>query len=331
MHRPGLRPLALTLGAGALLTACGLGDSSSGPGAAEPATAPPTSQAPAGTVADVGEEPQGIVYDARTRTVAVAVRNPTRILLLDPRTLRTRVSVPVDGKARHLQLAGAGGPVLVPAESADQVDEVALPGGEVRAIDVPGFPHDVTAAGDGYLAAADEFGHSMSVVRDGRVVHTFDDLVQPGGVVGDAMTVAVVDVGAFTLSTYDLRTLRRVGRIGAGAGPTHGVLVSGHRVAVTDTRGERVLIDSLHPLRQVGALSLPGSPYGIAADPVTDTVWVTLTATNQVVGIDVSANTPRVIATYPTVQQPDTVAVAPGARTLWVTGTTGGVVQRISR
>jgi hypothetical protein len=52
---------------------------------------------------------------------------------------------------------------------------------------------------------------------------------------------------------------------------------------------------------------------------------------NRLVGLDVRGDQPKVIASYPTVRQPDTVAVAPGARTLWVTGTKDGLVQRISR
>jgi hypothetical protein len=66
-------------------------------------------------------------------------------------------------------------------------------------------------------------------------------------------------------------------------------------------------------------------------DSSTDTVWVTLTALNEVVGLDLSTRTPRVIARLPTVQQPNTVAVAPGSHTLWITGTDAGVVERISR
>lgn len=58
---------------------------------------------------------------------------------------------------------------------------------------------------------------------------------------------------------------------------------------------------------------------------------MTLTATNELVGIDVGSNELRVIATYPRVRQPDTVAVAPGSKTLWVTGTSDGVIQRITR
>ncbi len=300
-------------------------------GAAEPARASETTVAPVGDTVEVGDAPQGIVYDARTKLLAVAVHDPYRLLLLDSTTLEVRRSVALPGKARHLQVAESGGPVLVPDEAADQLIEVFLPGGSTRVTDVQRHPHDAAAASNGDVVVGNEFSGSITVVRGGKVLRSAQDLTQPGGVIADGTDVAVVDVGAFTLSTYDLTTMKRTGRIGAGAGPTHGTLTSGHRVVVSDTRGGQLLVDSLDPLKEVGRLALDGSPYGLASDPTTSTVWVTLTATNELVGLDLSTNTPRVIATYPTVQQPDTVAVAPGSHTLWVTGTAEGVVQRITR
>jgi hypothetical protein len=58
---------------------------------------------------------------------------------------------------------------------------------------------------------------------------------------------------------------------------------------------------------------------------------VTLTSRNEVVGLDVAGATPRVIARYTTVQQPNTIAVEPGSHRLWVTGTKAGVVELITR
>jgi DNA-binding beta-propeller fold protein YncE len=80
----------------------------------------------------------------------------------------------------------------------------------------------------------------------------------------------------------------------------------------------------------VTRLALPGTPYGMAMDVASGTLWVTLTARNRVVGIDVRTDQPRIIASYATVQQPNTVAVAPGGHALWVTGTAAGVLQRIA-
>ena len=299
--------------------------------AAEPATSPALTETPAGTSKDVGALPQGIVYDAKTDSLAVAVRDPYRLLVLDPETLAQRRSVELPGKVRHLQVTPQGGTVLVPSETADKVFEVDLATGRMRATDVQRHPHDAAGTEQGDVLVGNEFSGSVSVVRRGRVIHTFSDLRQPGGVVADGDLAVAVDVGDYTVTTYDLSTEKRVSRLPAGEGPTHGVLAGDGLLAVTDTRGDQVLLYTLDPLTQVGSLDLAGSPYGLTGDPTTRTAWVTLTGRNQLVGLDVSGDRPRVIATYPTVRQPDTVAVAPGARTLWVTGTKDGVVQRITR
>ena len=141
----------------------------------------------------------------------------------------------------------------------------------------------------------------------------------------------VVDVENFTLTSYDLSIPERVTRLEAGDGPTHVVLTDENRVAVADTRGDVVRLYSVDPLEPVGEIELEGRPYGIAADHETGTLWVTLTERNQVVGLDVSSEEPIEIDRLPTVRQPNTVAVSPGADTVWVTGTYHGEVQRIER
>ncbi len=255
--------------------------------AAEPATSPQLTSHPAGSVRSVGPSPQGIAYDAASRSLAVAVRQPYRLLVLDPDTLTPRFSVPLPGKVRHLQAVRGGGVVLVPSETADRLLEVDLRTRQVQQTRVQRHPHDAAGVSGGVVVVANEFSGSMSVLRHGDVVHTFSDLRQPGGVVVQGSTAAVVDVGAYTVSTYDLDTLRRVARVPAGAGPTHVALVGADRLAVTDTRGGRVLLYSLDPLRQVGSLRLGGSPYGLAGDPTTGTAWVTLTGRNELVGLRV--------------------------------------------
>ncbi|PZS25497.1 MAG: hypothetical protein DLM58_22390 [Pseudonocardiales bacterium] len=300
-------------------------------GAAEPAKAPALGALPAGMVHRIGGAPEGIVFDATTNLIAVAVQDPNRLLLLDGTTLAVKRAVPLPGTVRHLQLAGPGGPVLVPVESVDELVEVSLPGGAIRMTKVGRQPHDATAASGGQIIVGNEFSKSISILTGGVVRATLPGPRQPGGVSGDGTTVAVVDVGDFTVSTFDLTRRTRTAVLPAGKGPTHGVLASGHRLIVADTRGDAILEFGLHPLAALGRVALAGKPYGMAFDATTDTVWVTLTARNEVVALDVSTPTPREIARYPTVRQPNTVAVSPGSHTVWVTGTATGDLQVINR
>ncbi len=321
--------LVLVLTALVVLGACGSAPAAQHH-AAEPATASSPTQTPAGRVFKVGAQPEGIVFDPQSGVVAVAVHDPNRLLVLDGTDLTVVRSVSLPGSVRHLQ-TGAAGTVLVPVESANQLDVVTLADGSQEVTNVSRQPHDAAAVADGDIVVGNEFGHSLSFVHAGVISKTISDVQQPGGIVGDGATVAVIDVNGYTLSTYNVVTMTRTARISAGSGPTHGVLLTGHRLAVTDTRGNALLLFDVSPLRQVGQRSLPGTPYGMAVDHSTNTVWITLTARNEVVGIDTSSNSPTVIARYPTVLQPNTVAVEPGSHRLWVTGTTDGVVERIDR
>ena len=254
-----------------------------GPGA-EPAVAPAPSTRPAGLVVPVGYAPEGVLVDPATGLVVVGVRRPDRVLVLDPGSLAVRRAVTVPGTVRHLGASADGGTVLVPNEAADSLVEVDLRTGRTRSTPVGHGPHDATGTAAGEVLVADEFGGSLTVLRAGRVVHTFADLRQPGGVVADGRTALVVDVGDYSVTSYDLDRMVRVARVAAGDGPTHGTLARPGLLAVADTRGGALLLFSVDPLRQVARVDLPGSPYGLAGDPVTGTVWVTLTARNEVVG-----------------------------------------------
>jgi DNA-binding beta-propeller fold protein YncE len=74
---------------------------------------------------------------------------------------------------------------------------------------------------------------------------------------------------------------------------------------------------------------LPGTPYGLAYDPLRDRLWVTLTAANQLVGFDTHADPPREIARIPTVRQPNTVAVDGTTGALAVAGADAGTLQLV--
>ena len=316
----------------AVVAACGGGDPSPDrPSGAGPATSPALTRTPAGAVVHVAPEPQGIAYDPVTVLLAVAVRSPDRLLLLDPTTLRQRTSVQLPGKARHVKLGRPGGPFLVPDETSNRLFQVSVPTGRTTSTEVLKHPHDAVLTEDGDVVVGNEFTHSLSVVRDGRQIRTLKDFQRPGGLATDGDVLAALDEEAFTLSTYALPSLRRTARVPAGEGPTHAAITTGHREVVVDTRAGRLRVFDLDPLKQEAGIAVGGTPYGIDTDLETGTVWVTLTARNEVVGVDLSAARPRVVASYPTVRQPDTVAVAPGGHTLWVTGTAGDEVERITR
>jgi hypothetical protein len=206
--------LVVAVLAALVVTACASDDA---PDAAEPAEAPGPTVAPAGRVVPIGPEAEGIVADPATGLVAVGVREPNRLLLVDGASGTVTSEVPLPGHVRHLQLMAPGGPVIVPGEDSGEVLLIDLPDGRVLdRVRTGEYPHDATSMPDGRLVAANEFGGTISVVEDGRVAQVVGGFDQPGGVVSNGAAVAVVDVGAFTLTVYDPDADRRLIEVDAG-------------------------------------------------------------------------------------------------------------------
>ncbi len=275
----------------------------------------------------VGFKPEGAVADPATGLVAVGLREPAALALVDGRSGEVKRRVRLPGAPRHLQLAGDGGPVLVPAERADALTRVALPGGQADSVPVGMFPHDATQAG-GRILVGDESGNTMSVI-DGDQVRSFPIATQPGGLapIDGGRAVAVVSVRERVVEIYDTDTLERLGSAPAGAGPTHVIAGSQGRFYVADTVGDGLLVFETKPeLRLSRRVALLGSPYGLTVDRVRARLWATLTATNQVVELSAGAR-PRVLRTFPAVRQPNTVAVDPATGRVFVTGKVDGVLQ----
>ena len=136
---------------------------------------------------------------------------------------------------------------------------------------------------------------------------------QPGGIAASGDTVAVVAVAAREVAFLDTDTLNQVATVDGGAGPSH--VVAGpddgtNRFYVVDTGGDAILVyEGGSDPRLLDRTNLPGSPYGIAVDGKRDRLWVTQTARNRVVELELTDLAPKIIAGYPTVRQPNSVGV----------------------
>lgn len=319
------------------IAGCGSRPAAELPPAAEPPRAPTQTQAPAGDVFPVGNRPEGIVADARTGLVAVGLRRPARLALVDGDSGRVVDRVSLPGAPRHLQLAGDGGPVLVPDEDRDRLVQVSLggrpPRGRVVADTPVGRqPHDATPVAGGAVAVGAELGNELQLVRDGRVVARRRIALQPGGLatLDGGRIVAVVAVKERVLELFDARTLRPLASAPAGVGPTHIACRPTLVCYVADTTGRAVLIFEWDgtELALKRRQYLSSEPYGLALDAERQRLWVTLPRENRLVELRAYRGS-RTGRRFPTVEQPQTVAVDAGDGTVWVTGATHGELQRL--
>ena len=299
------------------------------PPASEPAEAT-LEEEPAGEVVEIGDAPEGIVADPATGLVAVSFRDPDRLALVEGSSGEVVRTVELPESVRHLGIVGPGGPVLVPAEASNTLVQVSLPEGEITSeIPVGTSPHDAAAAPGGRIFVGNEFGDSVSVIEDDRVVEEIDIPQRPGGVATtDDGLVGIVGVRGLTLEVFDASTMDSLGRVDAGEGPTHIVVGPENRFYVTDTSGDAILVYEARPEpEQIDRVSLPGSPYGIAIDPERAHLWVT--TEDRVVQYALEGGVLRELTRYPAVREPYTIAVDTASGRVFVAGRADGQLQII--
>ncbi|MDQ6839029.1 MAG: hypothetical protein M3137_12040 [Actinomycetota bacterium] len=295
------------------------------PGAPEPALSPAPQARLPGTILGLAGAPEGIAT-IRSGTVAVAVREPNAVVLFELATPTERRSIPLTGSARHLFLGGTDGPLLIPQESDDHFVAMSLPDGRVlESVAVGRQPHDSIAVGPDTVFVADELADTIHIVRNGAVTRVVAAPIQPGGMASapDGSVMVTVGVRGRRITAYrpDGTT---IGSANCGAGPTHAVAGTGGLYWVVDTNGGAILGFRIgdHGPRQVARIPVGDKPYGIAYDNRRSTLWVTLTGSNQLVGLHLNGTSVGSRTTYATVQQPNTVAVDDATGELVVTGST---------
>ena len=118
-----------------------------------------------GRIVALAGQPEGLVWDSVTGTIAAAVRNPDGVVLVDAATGSERARIPLGGAARHLQLVAEGGPLLVPSEEDDRLYRLDLPSGAISAeVPVGRQPHDAAPAAGGRVFVGDELADTVHVV-----------------------------------------------------------------------------------------------------------------------------------------------------------------------
>jgi YD repeat-containing protein len=291
---------------------------------AEPARADVPTVPPAGTVVPLPNGPEGIVV-GDSGVAAVAVRDPAAIAFVDARNGAVRQTLPTDGAARHLSLAGSDGPVLVPLETSNRLAVLNLADGSMVSTTsgVGRQPHDAVRTADGTIVVTNERGGGVVFVRDGAVVGALPaGPPQPGGVAAVGNYAAVADVQGNGVWVYDGPGRRQVAHAQVGTKLTHAVALSDDLAAFADTDGDAVLIERIDPqVTEVARVDTPGKPYGLSYDAQRRRLFVTLTATNQLLAIGLSdATKPRMLGAVPTVQQPNSIAVESRSGRVLITG-----------
>ncbi|WP_231983709.1 YncE family protein [Mycobacterium sp. E2733] len=336
-HR-GLLGVALLLGA---VAGCSSNTFKSAPPTIEPAVAavsPPVSQNPAGRVLPLAVHATEAAFDGGTHQLAVLApaagpAGPATVTVFgDPKAAPRVVTLPGPATALTgdghgtLFLAGRGGYVV-----AD------LTTGRARQVNVTDAQQaDFTAVAqraDGKLVmgSADGAVYTLSSLTPGtvgtatvgsrtKIFARVDSLATQGN------TTAVLDRGQTSVTTIGADGQARQA-LRAGEGATTMAADPWGRVLVADTRGGQLLVYGVDPLILRQAYPVPQAPYGLAGSRALS--WVTQTASNIVIGYDLSTGIPVEKVRYPTVQQPNSLAFDETSDTLYVVSGSGAGVQII--
>ncbi|BBZ16742.1 hypothetical protein MGAD_10770 [Mycolicibacterium gadium] len=154
-----------------------------------------------------------------------------------------------------------------------------------------------------------------------KIFARVDDLVTQGN------TAVVLDRGQTSVTALSEDGAKGEHALRAGEGATTMAADDAGRVLVADTRGGQLLVYGVDPLILRQAYPVRDSPYGLAGTPTL--AWVSQTASNSVVGYDLSTGIPVEKVRYRTVQQPNSLVFDESSGTLYVVSGSGAGVQLI--
>ncbi|MEV0296436.1 hypothetical protein [Nocardia sp. NPDC050710] len=326
----------------ALLTGCSADKGEPDVPTREPATAavaPVTATKPAGEVAGLANPIGALVAETGTgQLVALDASGPTSTMLfvVDPATLRRTdpTGVP-DLGMRTLLLPAPGaslaqgkpGEVLIPAR--DRILRVDIATGVIGEVAIDGDARSVQYRADDTLVVGTADGKVRTLAPNGDVRQTVTGLVSADAVALTPEYIAVLDRRQTSLTEIESVEDHLGLALRAGDGATN--MISDHygRVIVTDTAGGELLVYTTGPLVLRQRFPVGSSPYALAYDQRSETVWVTCTQSNEVVGFDLSTGIPKEVGRFPTVRQPDSVTIDERTGDLFVGSATGDGLQRI--
>lgn len=276
----------------------------SNPVAAQAAVSPAVTVKPAGQVLDTAAVSALAVAPG---SLVVALTQPPSLLVYDLDKLGApRATVPLPGPADRLTVSGDQVLAAVPGKGV--LAQLSLKDAKLTTTNVGGQPAAGVVSAAGTLVAMRD-RKAVEVLGAGGPKTITGQLYSADDVLDTGSGVLVLDRLRTAVFTVDLAG----GKIGeglrAGDGAANAVTDSFGRVLVTDARAGALIAFSADPLIMRQRYPVPGGAYGIAYDHTRNLAWVTLTGRNEVVGFDVRGGEPVEKYRFPTVRQPDSVAV----------------------
>ncbi|WP_144418492.1 YncE family protein [Mycobacterium sp. EPa45] len=297
---------------------------------AGPAVSPPPATRPTGEILPLGANPQAAVFDERTGSLAVLTpgadaQAAATLTLFNSSGVPRELTLP--GSASALAGDGQGSAYLSTRGGYVTVDLAAGTATPVSINDEAGTDFTAIARrADGRLVLGSADGTAYTLGSDSAVSEKVKIFARVDAMVTEGNNAVVLDRGQTSVTSLNTEG-RTQQSLRAGEGATTLVADPQGRVLVTDTRGGQLLVFGVDPLIERQAYPVPEAPYGLAGSR--NLTWVSQTASNMVVGYDLTTGIPVEKVRYPTVQQPNSLAFDDKSDTLYVVSAAGAGVQVI--
>lgn len=295
---------------------------------AQAAQSPATSTPPAGRIVPLPGNQHSATVDAGMLLVLTAGADagaPATLSVVE--ASGSRRTVPLPGPASAVVSGGAGSVHAATRGGFFTVDLAT--GTATRTVIEEAANADFTAItrrADGRLVLGSDNGVAYTLAEDMSVAGKADIFARVDALAAQGDIAIVLDRGQTSVTALKPDGAPALA-LRAGLGATTIAADPVGRVLVTDTRGGQLLVYGVDPLIQRQAYPVGGSPYGLAGSSTL--AWVSLTASNTVVGYDLASGIPVEKVRYPTVRQPNTLAYDESSGTLYVVSGSGAGVQVI--
>ncbi|MBS4099636.1 YncE family protein [Tsukamurella paurometabola] len=330
-------PGALRLAALALVAAVGIAGCSTTPARedrptivpAQPALAPEPATAPAGTVlpAAAGE---GLAFDPVGRRLAAIEGNEVVLYTVDG-GLKEVTRISTDGRANQVVPKGRRGAgfLVATTNAVVQIDGDKAGFTQRLSGDVLSVAAYDEANDDAVWAVAGTASGDVVALRTAKEPTSIPGPVEASRILVHGSDVAVVDRLQASLTEVDVagRTMGKGLRVGRGI--TNASITPDGRVFAVDTGKNQVIGYTVQPLMEKFLYPEKSAPWAVDYDETDKLMWLTRTATNEVVGYALNTGIPEQRKLFPTVRQPNAIAVDAKTGTLYVQSASGAGIQAI--
>lgn len=305
----------------------------------DPATpvASPSTSSPAGAVIATADSITTVAVDEQSRTLLVQTSGPDR---LDVFAIADNPPTEWAEQLRSFDLPAGAMPASFPGDgtalipSPEGLTVLTLADGQTRTAETDGAALSAVKAADGRYGVGTDQGAVEVLNADLTPERKVTGFASVDGLVASGDFVVALDTRQTSVTEINMADGKASGALRAGVGTTQIIADHYGRVLAADSDASQIVVFGVDPIlnRQAGPVGEPAgkSPYGLADDIARNVVWVTLTGSNEVVGLDLSSGAPEERFRLATVQDPRSVTVDEQTGDLYIGSSSGGGLQRIS-